>query len=80
MRPGEKMFEELVSEKEGSKLFETEDMLIVPPQIELPDINLQISDYQNAVNSKLNRYTSRDVKSLSKEEINVLLLNCSNDK
>lgn len=80
MRPGEKMFEELVSEKEGSKLFETEDMLIVPPQIELPDINLQISDYQNAVNSKLNRYTSRDVKSLSKEEINTLLLNCRDDE
>lgn len=63
------MFEELVSETEGAKLFETEDMLIVPPQVELPNINFEISDYQNVVYSKLNRYTSREIEPISKEEI-----------
>jgi len=69
LRPGEKMFEELVSETEGAKLFETEDMLIVPPQVELPNINFETSDYQNVVYSKLNRYTSREIEPISKEEI-----------
>ena len=73
-RAGEKIFEELMTETEAKMAFETEDMLIIPPQLELPNIEFEVSDYQNAVHSKLNRYISRDVKPLSEEEIKKLLL------
>ena len=72
-RPGEKIFEELMTEAEAEMAFETEDMLIIPPQVELPDIKFGVSDYQNARHSKLNRYVSRDTKPLSKEGIKKLL-------
>ena len=68
-RAGEKMFEELMTETEAKMAFETDKMLIIPPQLEIPNIKFEISDYQNAKYSKLTRYTSRDVKPLSKEEI-----------
>ena len=71
-RPGEKMYEELMTETEAKKAFETDDMLIIPPQVEI-GITLKISDYKNAYKSKLERYVSRDAKPLSKEGINKLL-------
>jgi len=73
-RPGEKIFEELMTETEAEKAFETKEMLIIPPEAEF-GINLKTSDYKNAQKSKLKRYASRDVKPLTKEEINKLLFN-----
>ena len=73
LRPGEKMFEELMTEKEVDKAFETDDMFIIPPQVELPSIKPKASDYPNARDSELDSYTSRNVKPLSKEEIKELL-------
>jgi len=72
-RPGEKVFEELMTETEAKNAFETEELLIVPPQIGI-DIKLKASDYKNAKNSKLKRYISRDVKRLSKAKINELMM------
>jgi FlaA1/EpsC-like NDP-sugar epimerase len=78
-RPGEKMFEELMTESEAEKAFETDEMLIIPPQMEVSTINYEVADYQHpkmyffARQSKLNRYTSRDVKPISKNEIKKLL-------
>jgi FlaA1/EpsC-like NDP-sugar epimerase len=71
-RPGEKLFEELMTETEAEKAFETEDMLIIPPQAEF-GINIKTSDYKNAKICKLKRYASRDVKPLSKDQTNKLL-------
>ena len=68
-RAGEKIFEELMTETEAEMAFETEEMMIIPPQLEIPNIKFEVKDYQNAVHSKLNRYISKDVKPLSKEEI-----------
>ena len=73
LRPGEKMFEELMIESEAEMAFETDDMLIIPPQLVLPNIKFKVSDYKNAKHSKLKRYVSRDVKPLSKEKIITLL-------
>lgn len=73
LRPGEKMFEELMTEKEAKAAFETGDMFIIPPQVALPSIKFNVADYLNARRSKLNRYTSRDVKPLTKEEVKKLL-------
>ena len=72
-RAGEKIFEELMTEIEAKMAFETEDMLIIPPQLEIPNINFKVSDYRNAVHSKLKRYISKDVEPISEEEIRKLL-------
>jgi FlaA1/EpsC-like NDP-sugar epimerase len=72
-RPGEKKYEELLTESETRKVFETEDMLIIPPQIEFPDMKYEPSDYPNAHISTFNRYTSREIQPLSKEEIKTLM-------
>jgi len=69
LRPGEKMFEELMTESESELAFETKEMLIIPPQIVLPNIRYKSTDYEGAKKSKLTRYVSRDVKPLSKKEI-----------
>jgi FlaA1/EpsC-like NDP-sugar epimerase len=75
LRPGEKMFEDLMTEKEAEMAFETEDMLIIPPQLVIPNIRYAVSDYKQAKLSKLRRYRSRDVKPLSKTQIRELLRN-----
>jgi len=72
LRPGEKMFEELMTKTEAEKAFETDEMLIIPPQVDIPDIRPNVSDYKNARVSKLKRYVSRDAKPLSKKEIKKL--------
>lgn len=72
-RAGEKIFEELMTETEAKVAFETKDLLIIPPQLEIPNINFEVSDYQNAVHSKLKQYVSKDVEPFSKEKIGKLL-------
>jgi len=73
LRPGEKMFEELMTESEAAIGFETDDMLIIPPQLEMPSLNYEISDYPNARHCTMDRYSSRDIKPIQKEEIKRLL-------
>jgi UDP-N-acetylglucosamine 4,6-dehydratase len=73
LRPGEKMFEELMTESESAVGFETDDMLIIPPQLQMPSLSYNISDYPNARHCTMNRYSSRDIKPISKEEIKRLL-------
>jgi len=74
IRPGEKMFEELMTENEAAKAFESKDMLIILPDVEIPGIKFDSSNYKNIWNSKLNKYTSKDIKPLTKDEIKKLLL------
>jgi UDP-N-acetylglucosamine 4,6-dehydratase len=73
LRPGEKMYEELMTETEATFAFETDTMLIIPPQIEMPSINYTDLDYPNARPCSINRYSSKDIKPISKEEIKKLL-------
>ncbi len=67
------MYEELMTESESAAAFETDEMLIVPPQLEIPSINYTISDYHNARRCTIGHYSSDDVKPISKEEIKRLL-------
>jgi len=69
LRPGEKMFEELMTEIEAKKAFETETMLIIPPPVGFTDKITSPSDYPNARLSTLSRYNSKDITPFSKEEI-----------
>lgn len=73
LRPGEKMYEELMTETEAAVAFETDDMLIIPPQLEMPSISYEVKDYPTARHCSIGRYSSRDVKPISKEEIKRLL-------
>lgn len=73
-RPGEKIYEELMTEIEAEKVYETKDMLIIPPKLDF-GLKLTASDYQGAQISKMKRYVSRDEKLLTKKEIHKLLYN-----
>jgi len=75
LRAGEKMFEELMTETEAALAYETDEMLIIPPQLELKNIKFELKDYKDARYSKLNRYISKDVKPLSKKEIKKIVFN-----
>lgn len=73
LRPGEKMYEELITETEAAFAFETDAMLIIPPQIEMPSINYTTSDYPNTRPNSFTRYSSKDIKPISKDDIKQLL-------
>ena len=72
-RPGEKMFEELMTEVEARTALETDEMFIVRPQVEIPSLKVPKVDYQNATAAQLKGYLSKDIKPISKEEIRRLL-------
>lgn len=72
-RPGEKIFEELMTESEANVAYETDDMLIIPPQIALTNLSFGVEEYQNAKHSKLKRYNSKEVQPLSKQTITKML-------
>lgn len=73
VRPGEKMFEELMTEVEARTALETDGMFIVRPQVEIPSLKDRKVDYQNATAAQLKGYPSKDIKPISKEEIRRLL-------
>lgn len=66
LRPGEKMYEELMSEDEAHKALELKDMYIVRSPYEE-------HSYEGAKNVEINSYSSEGEKVLSKEEIRKLL-------
>ena len=66
LRPGEKMYEELMSEDESTKAFELNDMYVIRPSY-----NEHI--YTDVKNAALSNYSSQDEKVLSKMEIRKLL-------
>ena len=72
IRPGERMYESLMTEEEANQALETEDMFIILPQI-LPQIVMEPHVYQGAKPTQLKSYTSNDGKLLTKEEIKKLL-------
>lgn len=72
-RPGEKPYEELMTEIEAKNAFETRDMFIVLPQVEIPGLIMEKVAYPDAKKAQVKSYTSRDAPSLSKEAIRRLL-------
>lgn len=68
LRPGEKMFEKLMTESESAVGFETDDMLIIPPQLEMPSISHVVSDYPNARHCTVGSYSSRDSNQFQKKK------------
>jgi FlaA1/EpsC-like NDP-sugar epimerase len=71
-KPGEKMYEELLTDEEIKRSLETEDMFIILPQL-AEVFNVGGKSYSNAKKPSLDAYTSKDSKLLSKEDIKELL-------
>ena len=69
--PGEKLYEELITDEESTRSFETEDMLIILPQLE--DLRTKISLYPDAKTLATQSYNSKDTLLLTKDEIRDLL-------
>ncbi len=69
-KPGEKSYEELMTEDEAGRALETEDMFIVLPEMrELP----YKPNYLSTSHVEVKAYTSKEEEHLSKEEIRKIL-------
>ncbi len=72
-KPGEKMYEELMTEDEASRSLERYDMFIILPQIEDELTKIDVSAY-DAVPIKSKDYVSKDVVPITKDEIKTILM------
>lgn len=68
IRPGEKMYEELMNLEESHIAFETEDMFILPNSFLKNDVF-----YKDFKKAKIGSYSSNDKKSISKRELKSML-------
>lgn len=68
IRPGEKMYEELMSDAEAERAWETEDMFIIPPVT-----HDNGTHYNGALRAHSKDYSSENKKPISKEELCRLL-------
>lgn len=71
-KPGEKMYEELMTEDEASRSLERDDMYIILPLIE-GDMSLINKTAYDAVPIHSRDYISRDTKPIDKDEIKAIL-------
>ena len=76
IKPGEKPYEELLTDEELSRVVETKDMFIILPQM-LEEFQMVHKKYSNRKFAQRKRYTSADVPILSKEEIREMLIKYS---
>lgn len=70
-KPGEKMYEELMTEDEAKRALETKDMFIVLP--EMKELTSTKFRYPGAKPARARGYKSSDAKLLNKEEIKRML-------
>jgi FlaA1/EpsC-like NDP-sugar epimerase len=73
IRPGEKMYESLMTEEEAEHALETKDMFIILPQINSSK-ELKMYNYKDAKPAKPIKYTSKDVILMQKDEIKKILI------
>jgi len=72
-KPGEKLYEELMTEDEARRALESEDMFIVLPEMkELSHIDKYSYPSVSEI-AEVKAYTSKDVKHLTREEIKEIL-------
>ena len=73
IKPGEKLYEELMTEDEARRALESEDMFIVLP--EMRELSYIDKSYYPSVSeiAEVKAYTSKDVKHLTREEIKEIL-------
>jgi len=74
IRPGEKMFEELMTEDEGKTALETHNMFIIPTKSTIQELQFGIQDYVKATQCTFDKHTSDKGHHLSKTEIKKILI------
>lgn len=74
-KPGEKLYEELMTQTEAAHSIEMKDMFCVLPEI-MKDLGINIGHYPDSKRARVKSYTSNDSKFLSKKEIRELLCKC----
>jgi FlaA1/EpsC-like NDP-sugar epimerase len=72
MLPGEKLYEELMTEEESNRAIETSDMYIIIPSFSFGNIK-HVYPREKLQKAKIKAYSSRDEKFLSKKAINDIL-------
>jgi len=73
LKPGEKMYEELMTEEESQRCLETNDMCIILPQISELLAKGRKFLFRNSRKVSRRKYTSDDEKLLSREDITKIL-------
>lgn len=73
LKPGEKMYEELMTEEESYRCLETDDMYIILPQIKELFVKNHEFAFSNAKKAGKRQYTSDDTKLLTKKQIKSIL-------
>jgi len=73
VRPGEKIYEELMTEEESKHAQETEEMFIVLPHIELSTCRIEDYNYPGSKPAQVAEYTSKEGRFLTQEEIKAIL-------
>lgn len=74
LRPGERLYEDLMTEEEAETAMETDELFIVLPMIVYsPQARLTKHTYPNARKSQVQRYSSKTTPLLDKEGIRALL-------
>jgi len=72
IKPGEKMYEELMTDDEAIRSLERDDMFIILPQIEDELTKIDVSTY-DAVPIRSKDYVSNDVVPITKDELKTFL-------
>jgi len=72
IRPGEKMYESLITGEEAEHALKTEDMFIILPRAS--QFPTSVYNYKNAKTAEPRKYTSKDGSLMSKNEIKRMLL------
>ena len=77
LRPGEKMYEELMSEEESSRALETNDLFVILPFDK--DVNNVTTEYPGSKRAACGVFSSSDEDSLSLEQIKSMLAKSMGD-
>jgi UDP-N-acetylglucosamine 4,6-dehydratase len=73
IRPGEKTYEELMTEEEATHAQETDEMFIVMPRIELSTSRIEDYDYPESKPAQVKQFASNSGSFLTQEEIKMML-------
>ena len=74
IRPGEKLYEDLMTQEEAQYALETNKMFIVLPPIYVPGYNIKPRKYSGAIKTNIKKYSSKEIKPLSREKLKKLMM------
>jgi FlaA1/EpsC-like NDP-sugar epimerase len=74
LRPGEKMYENLMTEEEAKNAFETETSFIVLSEIIPSNYKSEENKQKRLKKTALRNYCSKEIEPLSKEKLKMLLI------